>query len=97
VGVLKFARYKNEARELMNFILSDEGRSIFHKHAYTVDKVIPVDKDGFCLDGTTDKDMEYLVNAAKAVKDESFVVNTKTVGDLIEEVMRQRKTTRAGD
>jgi len=97
VGILKFARYKNEARELMNFILSDEGRHIFHKHAYTVNKVIPVDKNGFCLDGTTDKDMGYLVNAAKAVKDESFPVNTETVGDLIDEVMRQRKTTRAGD
>lgn len=97
VGVLKFARYKNEAKELMNFILSDEGRAIFHKHAYTVNKNILLDKDGFCLDGTTDKDMEYLVNAAKAVKDETFPVNKKTVGDLGEEVARQRKTIRAGD
>ncbi|HOP46164.1 MAG TPA: molybdate ABC transporter substrate-binding protein [Desulfobacteraceae bacterium] len=97
VGVLKFARYKEEAQQLMDYILSDEGRAIFHKHAYAINPVIPVDKNGFCLDGTTDKDMEYLVNAAKAVKDESFPVNKDTVGDLIEEVERQKKTVRAGD
>jgi len=97
VGVLKFARYKEEAQRLMDFILSEEGRAIFHKHAYAVNPVIPVDQQGFCLDGTTDQDMEYLVNAAKAVKDESFPVNEKTVGDLTEEVLRQKKTTRAGD
>lgn len=97
VGVLKFARYREESQKLMNFILSDEGRAIFHKHAYAVNPVIPVDKDGFCLDGTTDKDMEYLVNAAKAVKDESFPVNKETVGDLVEEVERQKKSIRAGD
>ncbi|MBN1842429.1 MAG: molybdate ABC transporter substrate-binding protein [Deltaproteobacteria bacterium] len=97
VGVLKFARYKEEAQKLMDFILSEEGRAIFHKHAYAVNPVIPVDKQGFCLDATTDQDMEYLVNAAKAVKDESFQVNEKTVGDLIEEVLREKKTKRAGD
>jgi molybdate transport system substrate-binding protein len=97
VGVLKFARFREEAQKLMDFILSDEGRAIFHKHAYAVNPVIPVDKDGFCLDGTTDKDMEYLVNAAKAVKDESFPVTKETIGDLAEEVLRQRKTVRAGD
>jgi len=97
VGVLKFARYRDEAQKLMDYILSEQGRSIFHKHAYAVNSVIPVDNQGFCLDGTTDQDMEYLVNAAKAVKDESFPVTEETVGDLIEEVLRQRKTTRAGD
>jgi molybdate transport system substrate-binding protein len=97
VGVLKFARYKEEAQELMDFILSEEGRAIFHKHAYAVNPVIPVDENGFCLDGTTDKDMNYLVHAAKAVKDESLAVNEETVGDLVEEVERQRKTIRAGD
>ncbi|MDD4870627.1 MAG: molybdate ABC transporter substrate-binding protein [Kiritimatiellae bacterium] len=97
VGVLKFARYREEARKLMDFILSEEARVIFHKHAYAVNPVIPVDKDGFCLDGTTDKDMEYLVNAARAVKDESFPVSKKTVGDLVKEIERQRKTVRAGD
>jgi len=97
VGVLKFARYKDEARELMDFILSDQGRAIFHKHAYAVNPVIPVDQDGFCLDGTTDQDMAYLVNAANAVKDESLLVTEETVGDLRGEVLRQRKSERAGD
>lgn len=97
VGVLKFARYKEEARKLMDFILSDEGRAIFHKHAYAVNQEIPVDKNGFCLDGTTDQDMQYLVNAANAVKDESMPVTPETVGDLVGEVERQRKTIRAGD
>ena len=97
VGVLKFARYKEEARELMDFILSEEGRAIFHKHAYAVNPDIPVDQNGFCLDGTTDQDMEYLVNAANAVKDVSQPVTRETVGDLVGEVERQRKTIRAGD
>jgi len=97
VGVLKFARYREEAQKLMDFILSEEGRGIFQKHAYAVNPGIPIGKEGFCLDGTTDKFMEYLVNAAKAVKDESFPVTKETVGDLAEEVLRQRKTERAGD
>ena len=97
VGVLNFARYKEEAHKLMDFILSNEGRTIFHKHAYAINPVIPVDKQGFCLDGTTDNDMEYLVNAAKAVKDDSFPVNKETVGHLVGEVLRQKKTIRAGD
>lgn len=97
VGVLKFARYKEEAQKLMDFILSEDGRAIFHKHAYAVNPVIPVDEQSFCLDGTTDPDMNYLVNAAKAVKDESFPVTRETVGDLVEEVLRQKKTKRAGD
>ena len=97
VGVLKFARYKKEAQKLMAFILSGEGRKIFHRHAYAINPVIPVDKDGFCLDATTDKDMEYLVNSAIAVKDASFPVTNETVGDFIGEVERQKKTKRAGD
>jgi molybdate transport system substrate-binding protein len=97
VGVLKFARYREEAQGLMDFILSEEGRAIFHKHAYAVNPVIPVDNQGFCLDKTTDQDMEYLINSAKAVKDESFPVTKETVGDLAGEVLRQKKTTRAGD
>lgn len=96
VATLVFARFKEEANQLKNFILSDEARKIFHKHAYSVDQKIPVDNQGFCLDDTTDKDMEYLVNAAKAVKDETFPVNSETVGDLTEEIERQRKTIRAG-
>ncbi|MBN2040621.1 MAG: molybdate ABC transporter substrate-binding protein [Spirochaetes bacterium] len=97
VGVLRFARYREEAQQLMDFILSGEGRNIFHRHAYAVNKVIPVDKQGFCLDDTTDKDMRFLVNAAKAVKNKSYPVNEKTVGPLIGEVLRQKNTKRAGD
>ena len=97
VGVLKFARHKKATRQLMDYILSDEGRAIFRKHAYAVNPVIPVDEQGFCLDGTTDQDMTYLVNAAKAVKHDTFPVTEKTVGDLMEEVLRQKKTIRAGD
>ena len=97
VGVLKFARYKKEAQKLMDFILSEEGRAIFHTHAYAVNSSIPVDKQGFCLDGTTDQDMEYLVNAAKAVKDKSFPVTKETIGDLSGEILRQKKSKRAGD
>ena len=97
VGVLKFARYREEAQKLMDFILSEEGRAIFHTHAYAVNPSIPVDKQGFCLDGITDQDIEYLVNAAKAVKDESFPVTKETIGDLAGEVLRQKKTKRAGD
>jgi molybdate transport system substrate-binding protein len=97
LGVLKFARYREEAQKLMDFILSEEGRAIFHKHAYAINPVIPVDEQSFCLDGTTDQDMEYLVNAAKAVKDESFPVTKETIGDLAEEISRQKKSVRAGD
>ncbi len=97
VGVLKFARHNKEAEKLKQFILSEEGRTIFHKHAYTIDPTIATDKDGFCLDNKTDKDMEYLVNAAKAVKDSSLPLTDKFIGSLTGEVERQRKTIRAGN
>jgi len=59
---------------------------------------IPTDQDGFVADGgkSTDQLMTWLVNAAKAVKDPTFPANEKTVGPLIKEVVRQRKTRRAG-
>ena len=97
VGVLTFARQKNEAEALKNFILSDNGSRIFHRHAYAVNRNIPVDEQGFCLDDTTDEDMRMLVNAARAVKQEDYPVTEETVGDLIDEVLRQRKTRRAGN
>lgn len=97
VGVLKFARYEKEAQQLKDFILSDTGRQIFHKHAYTIDPDILTDKDGFCLDNKTDKDMAYLVNAAKAVKNLSLPLTREFVGSLANEVERQRKTNRAGN
>ena len=97
IAVLEFARYKKEAEQLKQFILSDEGRNIFHRHAYVIDPNIPTDKDGFCLDNKTDKDMEYLINAAKAVKDPSLPLTEEFVGSLANEVERQRKTNRAGN
>lgn len=96
VATLKFARYKQEAEALKAFILSNEGRQIFHTHAYAIDKNIPVDREGFCLDGATDRDMQYLMNAARVVKDDTLPVTAESVGDLIEEVERQRKTIRSG-
>lgn len=96
VATLTCARYRDVAEQLKAFILSPEGRHIFHKHAYAINPDIPVTPEGFCLDGTTDADMQHLINAAKAVKDESFPVTAETVGDLIGEVTRQRKTLRSG-
>lgn len=96
VATLKFARFKKEAAQLKAFILSAEGRKIFHKHAYCVDLHAPVDAQGFALDGATDKDMAHLVHAARALKDSGYPVTPETVGDLIGEVERQRKTERAG-
>lgn len=96
VATLQFARHKPEAEALKSFILSSEGRQIFHRHAYAINPDIPVDNQGFCLDGTTDEDMRHLVNAARALKDETFLVTRETVGDLTGEIARQRKTVRAG-
>lgn len=96
LATLKFARYRKEAEMLKAFILSDYGRNIFHRHAYAVDPDIPVDEQGFCLDRTTDRDMTCLVNAARAAKDDKIEVNRETVGDLIDEVRRQKKTRRSG-
>jgi len=96
VATLNFSRYKKEAENLKAFILTEEGRQIFHKHAYAIDPNIPVDSQSFCLDGTTDQDIDYLVNAARAVKDKTFPATRETVGDLIGEVERQRKTLRSG-
>jgi molybdate transport system substrate-binding protein len=97
VTLLTFARYKEEAEALKEFILSDEGKRIFHRHAYAVNDDIPVDEDGFCVDDTTDADMRFLINAAQAVKDIDYPVTEETVGDLTGEVLRQRKTRRAGN
>ena len=96
LAILKFARHKKEAEMLKAFILSDEGRKIFHRHAYAINPNIPVDEEGFCLDGTTDQDMVYLVDAARAAKDDKIEVSRETVGDLINEVIRQKKTKRSG-
>ena len=97
VAVLKFARHPKEAQLLKDLILSDEGKEIFLSHAYAIGK-IPRDDSGFAADEgqATEQLMTWLVNAARALKDESFAADAASVGALIKEVTRQRKTTRAG-
>jgi molybdate transport system substrate-binding protein len=97
VAVLEFAKHPELARELKKFILSDEGKGIFRSHAYTIDPG-PLDEQGFCLDGgkASEEDCKWLVESAKVCKDESLPVNVETCGHLLKEVIRQRKTKRAG-
>jgi len=97
VAVLTFARYPELARELKQFILSDEGKAIFRSHAYVADPG-PLDAEGFCADGgkATEDDCRWLVQAARVCKDETLPVNVETCGHLIKEVIRQRQTNRAG-
>ena len=97
VGVLTFSQHPQLARELKEFILSEEGEAIFRSHAYVTDPG-PLDEDGFCLDGgkATEEDCKWLVEAARVCKDESLPVNESTCGHLVGEVLRQRQTNRAG-
>ncbi|MDQ1271980.1 MAG: molybdate transport system substrate-binding protein, partial [Planctomycetota bacterium] len=82
VAVLKFSKYPEEAKKLKEFILSDEGKNIFHSHAY-------------CIDPTKiDEDIKWLVEACKASKDTSISVSEQTVGHLVKEVERSRETRR---
>ncbi len=97
VAVLSFSRHKKEARDLKKFILSKEGREVFHRHAYVINRAVPIDADGFARDGSTDRDMEFLVNAARAVKNPNLPLTPEFIGDLRGEVLRQRKTVRAGN
>lgn len=91
VGLVTYTKHPAEALKLKDFILSPEGKEIFHKHAYVIEPD-PVDKDGFCLEGkNTDIDMKWLVEAVKACRDKSMRVNKDTVGPLVEEVERQRE------
>jgi molybdate transport system substrate-binding protein len=80
VGILKFSKYPKEAKEFKNFILSDEGRNIFHSHAYCIDT------------SRVEEDMRWLVEAAKVAKDPSIPVTEETSGHLAKEVKRQRET-----
>ena len=97
VATLKFARHPKEAKMLKGLILSKDGQEIFQSHAYAIGQ-IPRDEQGFEADGgkATDQLMAWLVNAAKAVKDDKFEATRENVGPLMKEVVRQRKTTRAG-
>ena len=97
VATLTCARHPKLARELKEFLLSEEGQAIFRSHAY-VTAPGPLDAESFCADGgkASDDDCKWLVQAAKVCKDETMPVNVETCGHLIKEVIRQRKTKRAG-
>jgi molybdate transport system substrate-binding protein len=93
VAVLKFSKQPELARQLKSFILSEEGREIFHSHAYGL-AVGPRDAEGFSADDgqATAEDMKWLVEAARVAKDPTIPVSHATVGHLVKEVVRQRKT-----
>jgi len=97
VATLKFSKRPHTAQTLKNLILSDEGKKVFVSHAYGVG-TIPRDEEGFENDDgkATEQLMTWLVNASKALKDESVRTDEKAVGPLIKEVERQRKTSRSG-
>ncbi|MFP4058099.1 MAG: molybdate ABC transporter substrate-binding protein [Candidatus Brocadiia bacterium] len=97
VAVLEFAEHPQLANELKDFILSDAGAAIFRSHAYVTDPG-PLDDEGFCTDGgkATEDDCYWLVQAARVCKDETIPVSVETCGHLVKEVLRQRKTKRAG-
>ncbi len=98
VATLAFSKHPRAAVSLKNFMLSDQGKEIFLRHAYAVGS-IPRDKDGFqaAEDRAVDQLMQWLMNAAAAVKDPSRKTGQEEVGPLGGEVTRQRKTIRAGD
>jgi molybdate transport system substrate-binding protein len=93
VAVLAFSKQPALARQLKAFILSEEGRAIFHSHAYGIE-VGPTDAGGFSADDgrATAEDMRWLVEAARVAKDAAIPVSQATVGHLLKEVTRQRKT-----
>jgi molybdate transport system substrate-binding protein len=95
---LSFSKNAHKAELLIQTILSDRGRNIFQKHAYAVGS-IETDKEGYLAPGDTSTDqlMEWLANAAAIVKDPSRKAADEEVGPLLEEVIRQQKTIRAGN
>lgn len=95
VGVLEFSRFPQEAQLLKDLILSAAGKEIFESHAYAIGD-IPTDEQGFVTDGgaSTDALMEWLVHAARAVKEGDL--DAEGVGPLLKEVVRQGKTRRSG-
>lgn len=96
VAVLAFAKHPELARELKQFILSDEGKAIFRSHAYVIDPG-PLDREGFCTDPkASEDDCKWLVQAARVCKDERLPVTADTCGHLVKEVLRQRQTKRSG-
>lgn len=97
VGTLTFSKFSSEAETLKKFILSAKGRDIFHKQGYSINPYIPTDDQGFCLDGTTDQDMQYLVNVASMAKGKPEEIDRQKAGPFIEALERQMKTNRSGN
>jgi molybdate transport system substrate-binding protein len=79
-AVLSFSGHPEKAKSFRDFILSDKGKTIFHRHAYCIDP------------GKADQDIQWLVAANRAVKDPSLPVTEKTVGPFVNEVTRLRRT-----
>jgi molybdate transport system substrate-binding protein len=99
VATLAFSKNPREAQLLKNFILSDQCREIFRKHAYAVGS-IKRDREGYLAPGdtSTDRLMRWLVDAAAVVKDSSRTTDpAQDVGPLLGEVIRQQKTIHAGN
>lgn len=78
VVVLTTSKDKALAQALQGFILSDEGRACFRKHAYVLDL------------GQVDAEIEWLVRAAQVARDPKATISEETCGHLVEEVRRQR-------
>lgn len=78
VGILEFSKYPDDAKKLKDFILSEEGKNIFHSHAYCINPE------------KVDEDLKWILEAAKVAKDPSAAISEKTVGSLVKEVTRQR-------
>ncbi|HQK94570.1 MAG TPA: molybdate ABC transporter substrate-binding protein [Armatimonadota bacterium] len=78
VVVLTTSKNKAVAKVLQDFVLSDEGRACFRKHAYVLDR------------DRVESEVEWLVEAARVAKDPSVPINEETCGHLVEEVRRQR-------
>jgi len=97
VSITSFSQHPDLARELIDLMVSDEGRRIFESHAYVTDPGA-IDDKGFCADGgaATDKYMKWLINAARLAKNVDEPLDESLVGPLVIEVERQRLTRRAG-
>ena len=80
VAMLKFSRYPNEAKDIGKFILSVEGKAIFHNHAYCIDPQ------------KVDEDVRWLAVACRVVKGPSIPVGEETVGPFVKEVKQLRET-----
>jgi molybdate transport system substrate-binding protein len=79
-AVLNFSHYPKETQILKDFILSDEAKKVFHSYAYCIDT------------NKIDEDVEWLIKAAAIAKDPSAPITEQTVGHLVKEVGRQRKS-----